>query len=382
MDVWRQLPGGSPTQLTTVSVRPAGDATWQFGVDDDPGVLGTVQYRFTWAGDAYRDPSQSAWVPVQITKRATSLALNASDTDLLVGDTTSLTATLQGGAPDSDVTISSVKGGVSTPVATVAVDGAGQASIDVSPAATTTYEATYVGDDTWVPAASSPVVVNVAKHPTSIKLRARPVLIGFGADATLTATLTGGGIDREVRFLSVAGGHQKLLGTAVPDADGVATFDVAPKVHTRYIARYPGDAYWASATSGKELVQVHLLATGAMTRAMRRDGGVAVYRCCTAYYAFKVKPNYGGEIADIKLEANGPDGWEVVATGKVQLRPNSTVMVKITIQGGAGYAFRLYGCLRDQPGRRGWCANEQPFKFLGTARSPRAQRIVTSMRRG
>ena len=63
---------------------------------------------------------------------------------------------------------------MSTPVATVAVDGAGQASIDVSPAATTTYEATYVGDDTWVPAASS-VVVNVAKHSTSIKLRARPV---------------------------------------------------------------------------------------------------------------------------------------------------------------------------------------------------------------
>ncbi|MET0739675.1 MAG: FG-GAP-like repeat-containing protein, partial [Acidimicrobiales bacterium] len=379
VDVWRQLPGEAPELLTSVSLGPYSDASWQFGLGDDPGVLGTVNYRAVWAGDAFRDPSQSAWVPVEITKRATSLTLGASDTDLLVGDTTTMTASLQGGAPGSDVTFSSVKAGVSTPVATAVVDGAGTASIDVSPRVTTTYVATYAGDSIWVPATSPQFVVHVSKHPTSIKLRARPGFIGFGADTTLTATLAGGGIDREVRFFSLVAGRQKPLGTVAPDADGVATLDVAPKVHTRYIARYPGDATWAAANSGKELVQVHLLATGGMTRYLRRDGAVAVYRCCSAYYAFKVKPNYAGEIAAVKLEANGPDGWEVVATGKFRLRRDSSIVVKVRISGAAGHTFRLYGCLRDQPDRRGSCARARPFTYLGAARSLRSTTTVARM---
>ena len=379
VEVWRQLPGGAPTLLASVTLRYYGGTSWQFGVEDDPGVLGTVRYRAVWSGDAFREGSQSAWIPVEVTKRATSLTLATPDADLLVGDTTTLTASLQGGAPGSDITISSLEDGMSTPVATVPVDGAGQASIDVSPGMTTTYVAAYAGDGTWAATASPPLDIGVSKHATSIRLRARPMRIGFGADATLTATLTGGGIDREIRFFSIDGGRSKLLGTAVPDADGVATLNVAPKVHPRYIARYPGDATWAAAVSDKELVEVHLLATGEMTRAVRREGAVAVYGCCRAFYAFKVKPNYGGETAAFNLEAKGPDGWEVFATGRFPLRPNSTLVVRVTIQGGAGHSFRIYGCLRDQPGRRGWCAKERAFKFLGAPRSPRSSAFLPRM---
>ena len=105
VDVWRQLPGGDPTLLDTVALRNnSGTTTWMFSTQDDPGQLGSVTYRATWAGDGFRDPSESAWEATEVTKRATSLTLEPSDGSIKVGQTTTLRATLTGGEPGSDVT--------------------------------------------------------------------------------------------------------------------------------------------------------------------------------------------------------------------------------------------------------------------------------------
>jgi hypothetical protein len=367
VNVYRQLPGGTSQLFATVPLRPYGGSLWWYQVPDDPGVVGTVQYRAAWAGDAFRDATQSGTEPIDITKRATSLSLAASEPSILVGDATRLDATLLGGPDGADITFSSVEGGLRTPLATVQVDGAGHASLDVSPTTTATYEATYGGDAETDAATSPQVVVTVAKQSTSLSLRGSRALIPFRGTATLTATLQGGASDRQVQFFSVMKGHATLLGTVAPDIDGVATLEVRPTVSTDYLARYAGDATWAAAASAKVKVEVHLLASGRMTNFLHGGGGSAVYGCCRASYAFRVMPNYGGRTASIKLEANGPEGWVVVIHKNFPLRPNSTLRVVVVIQGAGGHAFRIYGCLRDQPDRRGWCARESAFRFLGRA---------------
>ena len=64
VDVWRTLPGGSPTLIGTAALTSYGPSQWYFSYTDDPGVLGSVEYQVTWAGDEFRDPSQSS---VQLT---------------------------------------------------------------------------------------------------------------------------------------------------------------------------------------------------------------------------------------------------------------------------------------------------------------------------
>ena len=365
VEIWRKMPGGSAELLSTVPLSPNGNATWGIGITDDPGVLGTVEYRAIWAGDEFRDGSQSPWQALEVVKRSTSIELETSDPQILVGGSASLDATLTGGEPGSAVTFSSIVNGVSTPIDTVNVDGAGQASIQVSPTTTTTYGATYAGDGAWKSATSTPLEIQVSKHATSLKLHTREGPIPFGSSGILTATLEGGADDRRVEFYSVREGHERLVGSVAPDDDGIARLEVTPKANTHYVARFKSDGTWAAAKSGRVEVQVRVLATGSMIRFVHRQDGAAVYRCCVAYYTFRVTPNYGGEPARLSLGARTRHGWRQIDEVKFPLRANSTVTVRVQIAGGAGHAFRFSGCLRDQPDRRGWCSSHSEFRFLG-----------------
>ena len=366
LELWRRLPGGAAQLMDSFTLAPYGNATWQIRPTDDPGVLGTVEYQAVWPGDGWRDGSQSPWEPLEVVKRPTSLTIQSSDSQLLVGETTTLTADLIGGEPGSEIRLSAVADGVSTPIGTEAVDGSGQAAFEVGPVTTTTYRADYAGDPVWAAATSPQVEVQVDKHPTSLRLRLSRRLIPFGATAELTATLAGGAEDRAVRFFSVVDGHTQLIDEVAPDGAGVASVQVAPKVSTRYMARFVGDDTWAPASSPKEEIQVHVLTSGTMTRFLRKKSGVALYRCCTATYAFRVKPNYAGEPARIRLGVKGPGGgWQGIDEARFRLRPNSTVVVRVRIAGGSGHQFRLSGCLRDQPKHRGWCSTPSRFAFVG-----------------
>jgi hypothetical protein len=378
VDIWRQLPGGGPTLLDTVALRNnSGTTTWMFSLQDDPGQLGTVTYRATWAGDGFRDPSQSAWEATEVTKRATSLTLEPSDGSIKVGQTTTLRATLTGGEPGADVSFSEVVNGVPTPIGTVPIDGAGLASLEVSPAVSTTYRATYAGDATWAPATSTDVLVNVSKWITTLKLHPSRRLLPYGEDLTLSATLKGGSGSRSIAFYSVISGNKRLLGSDQVNANGIAAITITAKQNASYLASYKGDDTWASSSSSNELVEVHILAEGRMTRYRSKDHGVAIYNCCRAFFAFKVMPNYAGEAASIRLDVRTPDGdWQRVSTKKFKLRRNSTLSIVVDIGNATGYTFAMSGCLRDQPHHRGWCSQGALFRFTGSRAAARAADVV------
>ena len=365
VDVWRQLPGAGAVLLDTVPLGGSvGSLVWGFSLQDDPGQIGSVAYRATWAGDGFRDPAQSAWQSIEITKRATSLALQPTSPSIKVGQTTILQATLSGGEPTSDVSFFQVVNGVSTLIDTVAVDGTGVASLEVAPRVTTSYHAVYAGDATWDAATSPNVHVQVSKWATSLRLHSNGRLIAYGKKLTLTATLKGGSGARTVAFYSLINGSKHLLGTAKANADGVAAITTAPKKSTSYIARFAGNDTWAGSSSSKLLVDVHVLATGRMTGYRSLDHGVAIYGCCRASYVFKVVPNYGGALARFGLDVRTPDGdWLRLDTKRFRLRRDSTVKVFVQIQQPGSHTFQLTGCLPDQPERRGWCSRGDLFRF-------------------
>src|SRR3954470_14700866 len=79
----------------------AGDGT--FGFEDVPPSAGAYDYQVVFAGDATHATSSSVTMHVDVTKIPTSLSLAASRGVVTYGSSTTLSATLEGGAATSSV---------------------------------------------------------------------------------------------------------------------------------------------------------------------------------------------------------------------------------------------------------------------------------------
>ena len=362
----RTLPGGAP-QIVATEDLSGGRIDGQmaaFSFEDEPSAVGEVSYRVLWDGDAFHAAAEGDPVTVDVTKRSSSLALDASDATIVAGTSTTLTATLTGGDRPASVSFSKIVDGVRKPVGNDDVGGADKASVTVSPITTTTYVATYAATDTAKGATSNTVKVTVSKRKSSLTLNA-PTKISFGKTATLVADLTGGADRAKVAFYKINDGDEVLLGRVTANAKGKASFDVKPVKHTKYVARFAGDVTWTASKSPTRIVKVKVVTTGKMVHFGHKKNGVAFYVCCRAYFAFEVAPNHAGERVLVESEYLSGHTWKSFdgSSDHFRLRKNSTQEIFTDISGGEPFLFRIRACMDDDADHLGDCSAWVRFRF-------------------
>jgi VCBS repeat protein len=364
VEIWRHLPDGSSSMIGTATLWNDTDGTaWSFTFEDAAPVVGTVQYKAVWPGDAFHDPDATTYKDVTVTKKATSLGLTVSDPTIKAGDSTKLIASLTGGADPRTVDFYKVAGGVSTLVGSVVATSPGRAVLPVSPrAGTSSYYARYEGNDTWAASKSPKVAVTAKKLATSIDLDINRSHVVFGDTATLNAHLRGGADVSRIGFYALSGGHRRLLDTVRADPRGIAKLIVTPSRNTTYIAAYAGTNTWTSSTSDQVNVKVAVRLSGQMTRFISKKKRVAVYNCCRAFYFFKVAPNHGGKSVAVRVEYY-QHGWQLLGTQNFKLGKNSSREIYINVTGGIGYLFRVRACFPGDADHLGGCADHALFRY-------------------
>ncbi|HJX06685.1 MAG TPA: VCBS repeat-containing protein, partial [Actinomycetota bacterium] len=119
----------------------AGDGT--FGFEDVPPSAGAYDYQVVFAGDATHATSSSVTMHVDVTKIPTSLSLAASRGVVTYGSSTTLSATLEGGAATSSVAFERHTADGWKQIATDQIGGDHVARLDIQPSALTTYRAVF-----------------------------------------------------------------------------------------------------------------------------------------------------------------------------------------------------------------------------------------------
>ncbi|MEX0985255.1 MAG: VCBS repeat-containing protein [Actinomycetota bacterium] len=367
VQIERTLPGGVPEIIATTALSPVGEggASASFAFADPAPAVGDVSYRVLWGGDTFHAAAASDPATVEVLKRSSSLSLQASDTSIISGHSSTLTAFLTGGDRPATVSFFKIVDGVRKPVGTAPVDGGDEATLVVSPTIRTVYIATYTATETARGATSNKVTVDVSKRESSLSLFA-PAKISFGRAATLSADLSGGGSGvRRISFYAVIGTTQKLLGRVTADTKGRADFIVKPRKNASYVATYAGNAVWSPATSPTRTVKVSVLTTGSMVHFGHKQNGIAFYVCCTAYFAFEVAPNHAGDRVLVESQYLAGHTWKSFdgSMRYFRLRANSTQEIFTTIAGGEPYRFRIRACMDAHADHEGDCSNWVGFRF-------------------
>jgi photosystem II stability/assembly factor-like uncharacterized protein len=192
-------------------------------------------------------------------------ALTPSATNLNLGDTLTLTATVTGvgKVPTGGVTFT----GIPSPPATASLDSGGNAAYTTNPLPAATYSvaAAYGGDGTYGPSGSLVVGVAVSQGAAAATLTADAAQIASGQSVMLTAQVRAAdGIPftptGSVSFLDGA----TVLGTAAMDDNATAGFaaDMLTDGTHSITAVYAGDTNFFATTSPGVIVQVGALPPG------------------------------------------------------------------------------------------------------------------------
>ena len=136
----RSGPGGGTLDLGPTQV--AADGSFSF--DDVAPTAGSYDYHVQFAGDATHESSSSASLSVDVTKTPTSLSLSVSSATVLFGSSTTLKATMHGGASSSVVAFQrkTASGWQGVGSATLGSDHV--ATLNVAPSALSKYRAVFV----------------------------------------------------------------------------------------------------------------------------------------------------------------------------------------------------------------------------------------------
>jgi hypothetical protein len=217
---------------------------------------GTHQVVAVYSGDANNAPSTSTAVSMVGEKLEPSVTLSASASQVGVGVSDTLTATVTGGPFTPGATVVTPTGSVAfysgaTLLGSGALNSGGVATLATTalPGGTDSLTAVYLGDTNYYTETSNPVAVKVTKFSATVALTSSASPVYAGQSVTFTATLSGSGAKPtgNVTFLD----GQTQLGTA-PITAGVATYStstLAIGAHS-ITASYAGDSnYLASASS-------------------------------------------------------------------------------------------------------------------------------------
>ena len=131
----------------------ASDGSYRIS-DTMPGTTGTVTYQVSYAGDATHSTA-TASTTVSVQRQPTSLSITAQRGTGKTKKTVFVTAHLGTTHTNRTVTITANSGSKQVTLGTGTVDGSGNLSVSYQPTATTTYTATFSGDDWYLPATAS-----------------------------------------------------------------------------------------------------------------------------------------------------------------------------------------------------------------------------------
>lgn len=136
------------------------EASGAYSLTDHPTATGTHRYVATWSGDNHYAATQSGPVDVVALKVPSTIGLSADGTPAVYGEKVRLVASLEApGSGNATVRIYQKRAGGKRKLLTSGpVDAAGTLSINVHPSATTTFEASWDGDATYLPASASKTI--------------------------------------------------------------------------------------------------------------------------------------------------------------------------------------------------------------------------------
>ena len=226
------------TLLGTANLSASGQA--QITVTSLP--VGTDSLTASYSGDTYWAPSTSSAVQQVVSKASTSTALSSSPNPSISGSAVSLTATV---TPSSATGSVQFFNGSTLLGAASLTGGVAQLSTASLPVGTDSLTAVYSGDSNYT-GSSSGVVQQTVEISTTISLTNSPSTITFGANVTLTATVSPSGATGTVQFFD--GGN--LIGTAsLSSGQARLTTSSLPAGANSLTAVYSGDATHSASTS-------------------------------------------------------------------------------------------------------------------------------------
>jgi hypothetical protein len=162
VEITRTLPGGAPEVLAVVGLESIAAHEWTFTTTDvAPALEGDVEYTASFGGDTLHAPADAPSRVVSVTKRESILTLQAKPRSITVGQRSTLTAGLDGGASRT-VIFYEGEGVGRVEIGRVEADDAGLARVQVRPTTHTTYSAAYEGDSGSTAADSPAREVGVA----------------------------------------------------------------------------------------------------------------------------------------------------------------------------------------------------------------------------
>lgn len=160
--IFRSIDGGPDESLGTVAMTGNGrylNFTWEDDLDAGPGMY---VYHAEWTGDDDHTAKTSTSASVGVTPKASNLELDAMDTTVTYGQSTTLIAHLETGAPGQPIEFTATPWGKPTETLGTAYTNAyGDAKFQVSPERWTAYGASYAGAGDWSSATAVGTTVDV-----------------------------------------------------------------------------------------------------------------------------------------------------------------------------------------------------------------------------
>jgi hypothetical protein len=246
-------PGGTvsfmngSTLLGTANLNSSGVAT----LTTSSLAAGIYNLTAQYAGNTNFLSSTSAAESVTVSSQATTTSLMATPNPVAVGQTLTLTATVEGsGSTAPGGTISFMNG--STLLGTANLNSSGVATLTTSSLAAGIYNLTaqYGGNANFLSSTSAAVSVTVGNQATTTSLMATPNPVTAGQTLTLSATVLGTGSTAPGGLVSFMNGST-LLGTASLNSSGVATLTTSSLTAGPYslTAQYAGNSNFLASTS-------------------------------------------------------------------------------------------------------------------------------------
>jgi hypothetical protein len=311
--------GGTPTGTVTFK---DGVATLGTGTLDGSGqttfstsALSTGAHVITaiYAGDTNFIASTSVLLTQNVNANASTTTLISSLNPSLFGQPVTYTGTAAGlaGIPTGTMTF---KDGATT-LATVPLDGAGQATYTTSSAGggAHTMRAFYNGNSTYGASNSAPLTQNISQGGSAVALASssNPSSLGQAITFTATASGTGGTPTGTVTFKD----GPATLGTGTLDGTGRATYATSALATGSHsiTAVYGGDSNFATATSSTLTQNINAYAS-------------------TTTLTSSLNPSAKGQSVTFTATASGAGG---TPTGTVTFKDGATTLGTRTLSAGA-----------------------------------------------
>ncbi|GAA1895492.1 hypothetical protein GCM10009716_01830 [Streptomyces sodiiphilus] len=222
---------GGPTYTAVLD----GTGTATVTADFQPG---TYLVTATYAGDGEYAGATSNQVTLQVNQAQSNLTLTSSPNPSSIGQTVTFCATVQASPPGAGTpsgTVTFVVAGGPTLTGTLNANGQVCVTTSFATAGPRTVTATYSGDTCFAGSTGSmthnvgATATRMTASPATVRLRYNGTLVIPVLSARLINTTTGAGIPGQpVTFRANTTSGPVLLGTAVTDANGVATLTNVP----------------------------------------------------------------------------------------------------------------------------------------------------------